>query len=89
MSERIAELEAELSRVRAERDALASALAKAEVYRNAVNHAPVGMMCASLLDGEYVFSNPAHAGFLGYTPEEIVSSDPHRRWMEITHPEDF
>ena len=89
MSERIAELEAELSCVRAERDALASALAKAEVYRHAVNHAPVGMMCASLLDGEYVFSNPAHAGFLGYTPEEIVSSDPHRRWMEITHPEDF
>jgi two-component system cell cycle sensor histidine kinase/response regulator CckA len=89
MSDRVSELEAEVSRLRAERDALASALAKAELYRSAVNHAPVGVMCSSLIDGEYVFSNPAHAGFLGYTPQEIVSSDPHRRWMEITHPEDF
>jgi PAS domain S-box-containing protein len=46
-------------------------------------------MCTSVRTGQYVFSNPTHAGFLGYTPEEIVAGDPHQRWMQITHPEDF
>jgi PAS domain S-box-containing protein len=89
MSDRVSELEAEVALLRAERNALTTALAEAELYRSAVMHAPVGVMCSALTSGKYVFSNPAHAGFLGYTPEEIVSSDPHRRWMEITHPEDF
>ena len=93
MARRIAELEAELARVREERDAMARALQdhmqEAEVYRLAVKHAPVGVMCTSLTTGRYVFSNPAHAAFLGGTPEEIVAGDPHQRWKEITHPEDF
>jgi two-component system cell cycle sensor histidine kinase/response regulator CckA len=89
MSDRIAELEAELSRLRAERDALASALAEADVYRVAIQNAPVGVMCTSMTTGEYIFSNATHAALLGYTPEEIVSSDPYRRWSELTHPEDF
>jgi PAS domain S-box-containing protein len=86
---RIAELEQELLRVRAERDRLAKALEEAEVYRLAVMNAPVGVMCTSLLTGKYVFSNPAHAGLLGRTPEEVVAGDPFQRWKEITHPEDF
>jgi PAS domain S-box-containing protein len=47
------------------------------------------MMCSSITNGRYVFSNAAHAGFFGCTPEEIVASDPHRRWTEITHPDDL
>jgi len=43
----------------------------------------------SLKTGRYAFSNPAHAELLGSTPEEIVASDPHQVWMEITHPEDL
>jgi PAS domain-containing protein len=86
--QRIAELEAELALVKAERDELARALEEAEVYRLAVTHAPVGVMCTSLLTGRYVFSNPAHADFLGCTPEQVVSGDPFQRWKEITHPED-
>jgi PAS domain S-box-containing protein len=82
LSNRIAELEAEVARLRGERDALA-------VYRLAVEHSPVGVMCMSLESGRYVFSNPAHAGFLGYCPDEIVRSDPHQRWKQITHPEDY
>jgi two-component system cell cycle sensor histidine kinase/response regulator CckA len=89
VSDRVSELEAELSRLRAERDTLARELARADVYRQALNSAPVGVMCNSVKTGQYVFSNPAHAGFLGCTPEEIVAGDPHQRWMEITHPEDF
>src|SRR5688572_29380678 len=86
---RIAELEAELLRVREERNRLARALEEAEVYRLAVMNAPVGVMCTSLLTAKYVFSNPAHAALLGRTPEEILAGDPFQRWKEITHPEDF
>jgi two-component system cell cycle sensor histidine kinase/response regulator CckA len=86
---RVAELEAELGRVREERDRLASALAEADVYRLAVMHAPVGVMCTSVLSGNYVFSNPAHAAFLGSSPQQVVAGDPFQRWKEITHPEDF
>jgi PAS domain S-box-containing protein len=72
-----------------ERAALKQELRAAEVYRLAVHNAPVGIMCNCIRTGEYVFSNPAHAAFLGYTPEEVVAGDPHQRWMQITHPEDF
>ena len=89
MTDSVAELKAELERVRAERDELRRALSEAEVYRLAVQHAPIGMMCTSITSGRYVFSNPSHAGFLGCTPEEIVASDPYRRWTEITHPDDL
>jgi two-component system, cell cycle sensor histidine kinase and response regulator CckA len=72
-----------------ERNALAKEREAGEIYRFAVQNAPVGIMCCSVRTGEYIFSNAAHAGFLGYTPEEIVGGDPHQRWMQITHPEDF
>jgi PAS domain S-box-containing protein len=89
MADSVAELKAELERLKSERDALQRALDEAQVYRLAVQHAPIGIMCMSLKTGRYEFSNPAHAELLGSTPEEIVASDPHRRWMEITHPEDL
>ena len=87
--ERIAELETQLRALQEERDSLARALKEAEVYRLAVTHAPMGVMCTSQLTGRYVFSNPAHAAFFGCTPEQVVASDPFQRWKEMTHPEDF
>jgi two-component system, cell cycle sensor histidine kinase and response regulator CckA len=89
MADSVEELRLELERMTAERDALRRALRDAEVYRLAVQHAPLGMMGMSLKTGRYEFSNPAHAELLGSTPEEIVASDPHQRWTEITHPDDL
>ena len=89
MADSVAELKAELERLKSERDVLQRALDEANIYRLAVQHAPIGIMSVSLKTGRYEFSNPAHAELLGSTPEEIVASDPHRRWMEITHPEDL
>jgi two-component system, cell cycle sensor histidine kinase and response regulator CckA len=85
----VAELQLELGRVNAERDALKRALAEAEIYRLAVQHAPLGIMAMSLKTGRYELSNPAHAELLGSTPEEILASDPHQRWIEVTPPEDL
>ncbi len=89
MAGSVEELQVELERVKAERDALQRALEEAEVYRLAVEHAPIGMMGMSLKTGRYEFSNPVHAELLGSTPEEILASDPHQRWTEITHPEEL
>ena len=89
MADTLAQLQLELARVSAERDALKRALEEAEVYRLAVQHAPLGMMAMSLKTGRYEFSNPAHAELLGATPEEILASDPHQRWIDVTPPEDL
>lgn len=89
LAERITILEDEARRLRSENAELRGKLAQAEYYRLAVENAPVGIMCTYHANLEYVFSNPAHAGFLGYTPEEIVASDPHERWIQVTHPEDW
>jgi PAS domain S-box-containing protein len=89
MTESASELRQKIAELTSERDALAQALADAQVYKLAVEHAPLGMMCMSLKTGRYRFSNPAHAAMLGCTPEEVVASDPHRRWHEITHPDDM
>ena len=89
MADSVAELKAEIARLESERESLRRELDEAQVYRLAVQHAPIGIMCMSLKAGRYVFSNPAHADLLGSTPEEIVASDPHQRWKAITHPEDL
>lgn len=89
MADSVAELKAEIARLESERDGLQRELDEAHVYRLAVQHAPIGIMCVSLKAGRYVFSNPAHADLLGSTPEEIVASDPYQRWKEITHPDDL
>jgi PAS domain S-box-containing protein len=89
VADAVAELQLELARVTAERDTLRRALEEAEVYRLAVQHAPLGMMAMSLKTGRYQVSNPAHAELLGTTPEEILASDPHQRWIDVTPPEDL
>jgi two-component system, cell cycle sensor histidine kinase and response regulator CckA len=89
MAGSIEELQIELERVTAERDALERALKEAEVYRQAVQHAPIGMMGVCLKTGRYAFSNPAHAALLGTTPEEVLASDPHQRWTEVTPPDEL
>lgn len=89
MTDSVPDVQAELEQLRAECDALRRELKEAQIYRLAVQHAPLGIMSMSLKTGRYEFSNPAHAELLGSTPEEIVASDPHQRWMEITHPEDL
>lgn len=89
MADSVQDLHAELEQLRSECDALKRELKEAQIYRLAVQHAPIGIMSMSLKTGRYEFSNPAHAELLGSTPEEIVASDPHQRWIEITHPEDL
>ena len=89
MSKTVEELEAEIWRLREERDLLRKELEKAELYRRAIEEAPFGVMCSYHENGDYVFSNAAHAGLLGYTPDEIIASDPHQRFAQVTHPDDF
>jgi PAS domain S-box-containing protein len=89
MADSVAELQLEVARLSAERDALKRALEEAEVYRLAVQRAPLAMMGMSLKTGRYEFSNAAHAELLGATPEEILASDPHQRWIEVTPPDDL
>lgn len=89
MASSVEELQSELERVKRERDELQRALEEAEVFRLAVQHAPVGMMGMSLKTGRYEFSNPVHAELLGITPEEVLASDPHQRWTEVTHPDEL
>jgi PAS domain S-box-containing protein len=89
MASSVEELQSELERVKRERDELQRALSEAEVFRLAVQHAPVGMMGMSLKTGRYEFSNPVHAELLGITPEEVLASDPHQRWTEVTHPDEL
>jgi two-component system cell cycle sensor histidine kinase/response regulator CckA len=87
MSDRIAELEAEVARLRAERDELASALRESKWLHSAVYSAPIGIFC--IANGKYVFSNESHARFLGISRAELLAGDPSQRWIEVTHPEDF
>src|SRR4051812_50211169 len=87
--DKIRHLEGEVRRLESENADLKAKLAQAEYYRLAVEKAPIGIMCTSHANLEYVFSNVAHSGFLGYTSKEIVASDPHERWIQITHPEDW
>jgi len=44
-------------------------------------------VCVS--NGKYVFSNEAHANFLGWSREELVAVEATQRWVEVTHPEDL
>lgn len=87
MTDRIAELESENARLRAEVERLGRALKQSELLCSAVYSAPIGVFCVA--DGRYAFSNQAHATFLGHAREEILASDPYQRWLEVTHPDDF
>jgi PAS domain S-box-containing protein len=87
-ADRVAELEAELAGVRKERDALACTLTQSKQLLSAVYCAPIGIVCVAA-NGKYVFSNEAHANFLGWPREELVSVESYQRWVEVTHPDDY
>ena len=54
-----------------------------ERFRNAFEHAPVGMLLADL-DGRFVKVNDALCAMLGYRPDELLATTS----GSITHPED-
>ena len=53
-------------------------------YRTLVEHAPVGVIHATL-DGRIEYANSALCNLLGYSREELRA----KSWQELTHPEDL
>src|SRR5262245_39629976 len=60
----------------------------AEHFRNAVNWAPIGIICVSGAKGKYVFANEEFARLIGRSLEEVLASDPFQIANDATHPED-
>ena len=89
MQERIRELEAELARVRAERDTLQADLQRTSRYVMAVEKAPTAVMCVSGEQGRYVFVNQAFAELVGRSLDDVLSRDPYQIWVEVTHPDEL
>jgi PAS domain S-box-containing protein len=89
MQDRIRELEAELARVRAERDTLQADLQRASRYVTAVEKAPTAVMCVSGEQGRYVFVNQAFADLVGRSLDEVLASDPYQIWVEVTHADEI
>jgi hypothetical protein len=89
MVDRIAALEAELARLRSERDQLASELEIARHYRRAVEAAPVGMAGVSAVSGRYTFVNRAFAEFMGQPYDSLLTRDPYQVWSGGVEPSDF
>jgi PAS domain S-box-containing protein len=85
MDERIRELEAEVVRLRAERDA---ALARAARFAAAIEATPACIWCTNGEKGRYEFVNGAFADLFGKTPAEMLAADPLADWYTCTHPED-
>lgn len=73
----------------AEKRALALAQSEAalreseEKFRNAFDHAPVGMFLARL-DGSWMKINPALCRIVGYSEPELLTI----HWTKLTHPDD-
>jgi two-component system cell cycle sensor histidine kinase/response regulator CckA len=95
MSDRVAELEAELAALRGEltqaRDQLAASreeIRRLSHFRAAVEASPAGMMCVDGTTGGYVFANRTFADMIGYAPEAVLEKDSYAVWLEVTHPED-
>ena len=63
-------------------------LASAEHYRNAIDAAPIGIICVSGASGKYVFVNEAFARMIGRTREEVLQTDPYEIAVKATHPDD-
>jgi PAS domain S-box-containing protein len=59
-----------------------------EHFRNAVQWAPIGIICVSGAKGRYVFANEAFARLIGRSLDEVLASDPFQIANEATHPED-
>src|SRR5690349_201820 len=85
MDERLVELEAEVVRLRAERDA---AVARAAALEGSVATSPICMWCTSGETGRYLFVNEAFAALFGRTVEEALNADALQDWFICTHPDD-
>jgi two-component system cell cycle sensor histidine kinase/response regulator CckA len=84
----MAALEAELSSLRAERDALRTALGVQSRFEAAVATAPVGIMCVAAATGRYAFVNGAIAKLLDRSVESLMTSDPYQVWLNSTRASD-
>jgi diguanylate cyclase (GGDEF)-like protein/PAS domain S-box-containing protein len=63
----------------------ATALEELEIrFRQVFDHAPIGMAIVTP-DGTFVDVNAELANMLGYTTDELL----HKRWIELTHPDDL
>jgi PAS domain S-box-containing protein len=89
MQGRIRELEAELARLKEERDRLAAELAEALLYRAAVEAAPTSIMSTNGETGRYELFNRAFADVLGLSDDEVRARDPYKIWLDHTHPDDL
>jgi two-component system cell cycle sensor histidine kinase/response regulator CckA len=83
------ERDAELSSLRAERDAAAAELSLARSYRDAVDASPIAIACISTATGRYVFANEAFAQLLGHAREQLLASDPYHIWAASKEPADL
>jgi PAS domain S-box-containing protein len=89
MDDRLSQLEAELARVRAERDRLAVALQRAALFERAVAASPVAVMCVDTETMRLEFANEAYAELHGRSLAEIWATDPYEVWVEHTLAEDL
>jgi PAS domain S-box-containing protein len=89
MTDRLAQLEAQLAHVTAERDRLSAALARSAQFQEAVVRSPVAMACVSAEKGRYVFANPAYAELVGRSIEELMECDAYDVWVATSRPEHF
>jgi PAS domain S-box-containing protein len=60
----------------------------AEHFRNAVQWAPIGVICVAGAKGRYVFANEAFARLIGRSLDEVLAADPFQIANDATHPED-
>ena len=88
MDEPLVALEAELARLRAERDELAARLERGALFESAMLAAPVGVMCVNAEKGRYEYFNDAFMQLLGRSFEELTTIDPYQVFVLHTHPED-
>lgn len=87
--DRIRELERELEKVSAERDALARQLGQQQAWHAALARAPVGVLWIAASAGRYRLVNRAFADLVGHTREAIEAIDPYQFWVDATHPDDL
>jgi two-component system cell cycle sensor histidine kinase/response regulator CckA len=57
-------------------------------YRNAIEAAPIGIICVSGGKGQYTFANETFARMIGRTRDEVMRSDPYQIGFDATHPDD-
>lgn len=79
----------ELSRLRAENEALKGALAREnERFRAVFDASPVAMAIFSFEEAHFVEANDRFLELLDMTREELFACDPYGLWVGTTHPDD-